>query len=133
MNESLFAGVDHVAIAARDPAGLAEWYCAVLGFRMVSDNEKERPTRLLAGPAGGMVEMMPDDETPPPGRELFDRGISHVAIRVTDLQAAIESLRSDGVEVEEPKPAAGGGQVANFRDPDGNVLQVVERPVGWGG
>jgi glyoxylase I family protein len=131
MKEGLFGGVDHVAIAARDPAALAEWYCAVLGFQAVSDSQKERPTRLLAGPGGGMIEMMPDDETPPPSRELYDRGLSHVAIRVSDLATAIESLRSRGIEVAEPLPAAGGGRIANFHDPEANVLQLVERPLGW--
>jgi glyoxylase I family protein len=132
MRQELFAGVDHVAIAARDPAGLADWYCEALGFRMLSDNGKARPTRILAGSGGGMIEMMPDDETPPPGRELFDRGISHLAIRVTDLDAAVAGLRRSGVEVAEPVAAAGGGRVATFNDPEGNVVQVVERPAGWG-
>jgi glyoxylase I family protein len=131
MGDSLFAGLDHAAIAARDPAGLADWYCEMLGFRALSDNGKPRPTRLLAGSGGGMIEMMPDDETPPPGRELFDRGISHLAIRVSDLEAALTHLRRAGVEVAEPVPAAGGGRVASFNDPEGNVLQVVERPAGW--
>jgi catechol 2,3-dioxygenase-like lactoylglutathione lyase family enzyme len=126
--ETLFAGLDHLAIAARDPAGLADWYCEALGFRVVSDNGRERPTRLLAGSAGAMIEMMPDDETPRPGRELFDSGISHLAVRVSDLEAAMAHLRFLGVEVAEPIPAVGGGRLANFLDPEGNAAQVVERP-----
>ena len=132
MSDMLFAGVDHVAIAARDPAVLADWYCETLGFRALSDNGKERPTRLLAGPGGGMIEMMPDDETPPPARELFDRGLSHLAIRVTDLEAALAVLRQRAIAVAEPVAAAGGGRVASFRDPEGNVVQIVERPLEWG-
>src|SRR5207249_7682616 len=130
MSDSLFAGLDHAAIAARDPAGLADWYCETLGFRALSNNEKLRPTRLLAGSGGGMIEMMPDDETPPPGRELFDRGISHLAIRVTDLDEALVRVRGSGAEVADPAAAAGGGRVASFRDPEGNIVQVVERPGG---
>jgi glyoxylase I family protein len=132
MNEGLFAGLDHAAIAAHDPARLADWYCGTLGFRKLADNEKERPTSILAGPGGGMIEMMPDDLTSRPARDLFDPGISHLAIRVVDLEAAIAHLRAAGVEVAEPVPAAGGGRVATFKDPEGNVLQVVERPAGWG-
>ena len=132
MKEGLFAGIDHLAIAARDPAALADWYCSALGFRAVSDNGQERPTRLLAGPGGGMIEMMPDDESPPVERELFDRGLSHLAVRVSDIEAALSHLRGLGVEVAEPVAAAGGGRVASFRDPEGNVAQVVERPSGWG-
>ena len=132
MSETLFAGVDHVAIASGDPARLADWYCEVLGFRCVADNGKERPTRILAGAGGGMIEMMPDDQTPPPGRELFDRGISHLAIRVTDLDEALVRVRGSGAEVADPAAAAGGGRGASFRDPEGNIVQVVERPGGWG-
>jgi glyoxylase I family protein len=132
VSEGLFAGVDHLAIAALHPAALADWYCATLGFQVLSDNGKDRPTRILAGPAGGMIEMMPDDETPPVTRDLFDRGISHLAIRVCSLEAALTRLSALGVEVAEPVPAAGGGRVASFRDPEGNVVQVVERPTGWG-
>jgi glyoxylase I family protein len=132
MSEVCFAGVDHVAIAAGDPARLADWYCETLGFRALSDNRKERPTRLLAGPGGGMIEMMPDNQSPPPGRELFDRGLSHLAIRVADLDAALAWLRGRGIDVAEPAAAAGGGRVATFRDPEGNVVQIVERPAGWG-
>jgi glyoxylase I family protein len=132
MSDLLFAGVDHLAIAASDPAQLADWYCATLGFRALSDNGKERPTRLLAGPGGGMIEMMPDDATPPLRRELFSRGLSHLAVRVADLEAALAALRQRGVEVAEPVAAAGGGRVATFHDPEGNVVQIVERPSEWG-
>jgi glyoxylase I family protein len=128
MTDTLFAGLDHAAIAARDPARLADWYCETLGFRVLADNGKERPTRILAGSGGGMIEMMPDDETPRPVRELFDPGISHLAIRVSDLDSAVALLRAAGVDVAEPVQAAGGGRVASFKDPEGNVLQVVERP-----
>ncbi len=132
MDESLFCGVDHLAIAARDPARLSDWYCETLGFRALSDNGKDRPTRVLAGTGGGMIEMMPDDETPPPGRELFDRGLSHLAIRVSNLERALARLRQSGVAVAEPVDAAGGGRVASFRDLEGNIVQIVERPEGWG-
>jgi glyoxylase I family protein len=132
MSETLFAGLDHAAIAARDPAQLADWYCELLGFRVMADNGKERPTRILAGAGGGMIEMMPDDETPRPERDLFDPGISHLAVRVSDLDEAVARLKAAGVEVAEPVPAAGGGHVATFKDPEGNVLQVVERPAGFG-
>jgi glyoxylase I family protein len=128
MSDGLFAGLDHAAIAACDPARLADWYCETLGFRKLADNEKGRPTRILGGPGGGMIEMMPDDQTPRPERDLFDPGISHLAIRVSSMEAALTRLRAAGVEVADPVPAAGGGQVATFKDPEGNVLQVVERP-----
>jgi glyoxylase I family protein len=131
MSETLFAGIDHAAVAARDPAGLADWYCEILGFRVLADNGKERPTRILAGTGGGMIEMMPDDETTRPERDLFDPGISHLAVRVSRLEEAVSRLKAAGVEVAEHVPAAGGGQVATFKDPEGNVLQVVERPAGF--
>ena len=132
MSDRLSGGVDHVAIAARDPGALADWYCRALGFRVLSDNGKERPTRLLAGDAGALIEMMPDNQTPARGRELFNPGISHLAIRVDDLEAAVARLNEHGVQSAPPIEAAGGGRIANFADPEGNALQFVERPAGWG-
>jgi glyoxylase I family protein len=132
VSDLFYGGVDHLAIAARDPAALADWYCEALGFHVLSDNGQPRPTRILAGPGGGMIEMMPDNASPPPSRELFDLGISHLAIRVSNLDSAMARLVAQGVAVADPVPAAGGGRVVSFRDPEGNVVQVVERPAGWG-
>lgn len=46
-----------------------------------------------------------------------------------DIHAAHERLRSGGVEfIRPPEREHWGGWVATFRDPDGNILQLLQLP-----
>src|SRR5262245_56394423 len=110
----MITGVDHAAIAARDPRRLAAWYCETLGLRILFDNGPEPRTYIVGGESGGMIEIMPDRGQPRPDREFYAPGISHLALRVTDFERACEALRARGVILGEPAAAAGGGTIANF-------------------
>src|SRR5262245_31953457 len=83
----MVTGVDHVAIAARDPRALAQWYRDTLGMQVLFDNGQEPPTFLVGGPAGGMIEIMPERGFPRPQREFYAPGISHIALLVDDFDA----------------------------------------------
>ena len=120
-------GVDHVAIAADDPRCLARWYCEALGMRVMFDNGQEPPTYLVGGDSGGMMEIMPHRGQPRPEREFYAPGISHIALSVDDFDATCAALRGRGVALADPLPAAGGGQIANFIDPEGNAVQLIKR------
>ena len=59
---------------------------------------------------------------------MLTPGWSHLALRVDNLEEAMQHL--DGQQVRwlsEVVPAIGGGQLRSFADPEGNMLQVVER------
>ncbi len=127
------AGVDHVAIAAKDSAGLAQWYCDVLGMRILFDNGKTPPTCLVGGDMYGVLEIMPDNGEKVVAHQPLDPGIRHIAIRVRDFDAAYAALQEHAAAgrvlgLMPPGPAAGGGQIAFFHDPEGNLLQIVSRP-----
>lgn len=50
-----------------------------------------------------------------------------VNLRVADIDAVAARLRASGVVLErEPSPEPWGGRIATFRDPDGNVLQLLQ-------
>ena len=52
-----------------------------------------------------------------------------MALRVSDFDDAFHYLKERGVEfLSEPGDATGGGRIVSFRDPEGNELQIVERP-----
>jgi len=123
----MLAGVDHVAIAAKDPKTLAQWYCEVLGMRILFDNEKEPPTYLVGGDMGGVVEIMPDNGAAVTAHQPYDPGIRHIAFRVRDFAAVHTALKGKVLGLTPPGPAAGGGQIAFFHDPEGNLLQIVSR------
>ena len=56
--------------------------------------------------------------------------ILHIALRVDDVNAMAEKLKSNGVELDPgyPKAAAfGGGLTAKFSGPDGEKIELVDR------
>lgn len=122
-------GVEHVALAAQDPQGLADWYCRVLGLRVLFQNDREPPTFLVGGEMGAVLEIMPANGEKPLPHDPFDPGIRHLALAVADLDEACERVRAQVYGLMPAVPAAGGGRIAYFSDPEGNLLQFVERPV----
>lgn len=127
-----FQGIDHIALAARNPRALAQWYCDILGFTVVWHNDSEPWAGLIGGPDGSLVEVMPDNGTAPTPHAPFDPGFRHLALRVSDFDAAREHLASHGIAFTgEPGVAAGGGRVLSFTDPEGNAVQIVSRPASF--
>lgn len=137
--------LEHLGIAARDPESLKNWYETVLGARTVFDNRQEPPAYLLAlgdlgpsfTPSGAdwaslrepMIEIYPGSHGL--AETAYNRlcGWRHLALRVTSIEEAQRELAAKGVQFPDPiKPAGGGGRVLFFRDPEGNLLHLVERP-----
>jgi catechol 2,3-dioxygenase-like lactoylglutathione lyase family enzyme len=69
-----------------------------------------------------------------------DRWFQHVAIIVSDMDAAYARLRQHNVEHASPEPQrlpdwnpnAGGIKAFYFKDPDGHALEVLQFPAGKG-
>jgi glyoxylase I family protein len=130
MTETSFkiTGIDHPAVAATHVDQLADWYCEVLGYTKYFRDEK--PVWILKAPDNTLLEVMPKDDTPRPTRTTWTPGWSHLALRVENLEKAIAFLDSKKVAWNsEIINAIGGGRVRTFSDPDGNMLQIVERNI----
>ena len=131
----MFLAIDHPAIACRDSRRQIEWYCRNLGMRVVAQNDATPPTALVGYEAdakhGAVIELMParDGGEDPAAQARFAPGLRHLALRVNDFEKAFQYLKDRGVEfLSEPGAATGGGRIVSFRDPEGNELQIVERP-----
>lgn len=127
MNEtSVITGIDHPAVAAENVDQLADWYCDTLGYEKVFRHDK--PVWIIRAPDGTLIEIMPKDDTARPDRTTWTPGWSHLALRVKDMDQAIAALDQKGVTwAGETIDAIGGGRVRTFSDPDGNMLQIVQR------
>ena len=124
--KKVFTGIDHPAIAADDVETLSKWYCDVLGYKVFAKTDK--PIYIVEAPDGTYIEIMPKDETLRPERTVCTPGWSHLALRVSDMDAAMEALDGHGVEwLGDEFGAVGGGRIRNFNDPEGNLLQIVQR------
>jgi glyoxylase I family protein len=121
--------VEHAGLAARDTVSLKDWYVRVLNGRQVFTDAKTPPAFLLELPGGLWIEIYPADKA------IAETGINklagwrHLALRVDSIEDARDELARRGVSFDEPvKPAGGGGRVLFFKDGEGNLLHLVERP-----
>ena len=125
----MYKGIDHLAIVARDTAALAKWYCDHFGFAEISNNGATPPTIFVKGEVGSAIEVMPANDTSVTRADFWDAGIRHIAIITTDFDDAMATLQKLGVELVGPERVpVGGGRLQSFRDPEGNIAQVLWRP-----
>lgn len=119
-------GIDHPGVAADDVEKLADWYCEMFGYEKWFRHEK--PVWMLKAPDGTLLEVMPKDDTTRPERTTWTPGWSHIALRVENIDEAIAFLDTKGVQWGgDTVEAIGGGKVRNLFDPDGNMVQILQR------
>lgn len=130
------AFLDHVGIAVADLQASLAFFRDVLGLHVESSEEvasqQVRATFLAAG--SSTLEML--EATAPSSAiakyvEKRGPGLHHVALRVDDIDAAIEHLKARGVRLidERPRPGAEGALVA-FVHPSAahGVLVELKQP-----
>ena len=75
---------------------------------------------LLSGPAASGSRPLPSGERQRPG------GSNRVVLRVSDLPAVIDALRSSGVVFRNAMETGPGGRQIQVEDPDGNSIELFE-------
>jgi glyoxylase I family protein len=127
----MIISLEHLGLAARNPATLRDWYVNTLAAEVLYDSGKTPPSFLLRLPGGAVLEIYSAHTS---NDEVADNrlaGWRHIALRVDSIENARRTLESRGVVfTEEIKPAGGGGRVLFFKDDEGNLLHLVERPPG---
>ncbi len=122
----VISGIDHQAVAVNEVDGMADWYCQTLDYKK-KDGESGK-VWLLEAADGSFLEVMKEDGTLRQERGSHAPGYAHLAFRVKNLDKAIEELQMRGLPWKgEIVQAVGGGRVRNFTDPEGNLMQIVER------
>jgi catechol 2,3-dioxygenase-like lactoylglutathione lyase family enzyme len=155
--QPLARSVDAVGMTVSDMDRSVAFFTNVLTFEAVSDIEvagteydrlqgvfgtRMRIVRMRLG--GEQIELT--EYLAPRGRPIpvdsrsHDRWFQHVAIIVSDMDAAYARLRQHKVEHASPEPqrlpdwnpAAGGIKAFYFKDPDGHPLEILQFPAGKG-
>jgi methylmalonyl-CoA/ethylmalonyl-CoA epimerase len=136
--------IDHVGIACRDLEEKIAFYESVFGLTLVSREEigeqgvREAMLRVASAPAGtSYVQLLePLGPDTPVGRFLARRGegIHHIGYGVTDITAALESVRASGVRLIDERPRHGslGASIA-FLHPaavGGVLTELVQAAAG---
>lgn len=124
---------DHVGVATRDAADLAELFDGLLDAPVAHDETFDgMEVVFLELDGGGYFELL----EPANGGAIADyldregSGIHHVALATDDLPAALDRARDLGVDLidEEPRPGAWGHEVAfcHPRSTGGVLVEFVE-------
>jgi catechol 2,3-dioxygenase-like lactoylglutathione lyase family enzyme len=121
--------LEHIALPAVHPAALRDWYVAKLGATCLAPNGAEPPYFIKLPGTPTTFEVYAATGSAPQTGDNGIAGWRHLALRVESVEYARRELESRGVVFEGPiKPAAGGGRVLFFRDSEGNLLHLVDRP-----
>ena len=115
-------GIAGVIIWTNNVERLAGFYLGVLEMEPVSQREG-----FMAFQFGDLRFSISDHSEVKGGAKDPLRIMVNLA--VDDIHASYQRLRGKGVEfIREPEKEHWGGYVATFKDPDGNVLQLLQQP-----
>ena len=124
---SFAQAVHGVRYLVKDVERAVEFYTTQLGFRL---EHQQLPAFasvslgdakiLLSGPQASGSRPMPG------GQQQQSGGWNRVVLRVKDLTASIESLRSAGVRFRNTLESGPGGRQIQIEDPDGNPIELFE-------
>lgn len=131
--------IDHLGIAVRDLGESLRFYTEALGLkpgmRETVDEERVSVAMLPAGPGDNAVriELLEATDSASPLAKFLEKrgpGLHHVALRVDDLAAAVERLKSEGARLlNEPRQGA-GGHLYVFVHPSsagGVLLELIQK------
>lgn len=121
-------GLEHVGICARDTISLKAWYVNLFQFKIVYDNQKEKPTFFLLMEDGSMIEIYPM-ETEGVAGDNKRQGLRHLAFETDDIEKQYNRLIEYKVEIiEDLKVSPTMVKTVFFKDLEGNIIHFIQRP-----
>jgi methylmalonyl-CoA epimerase len=126
--------IDHLGIAVRSLDAALQFYEQQLGFapgrRETVEQEKVKVAMLPAGgPRIELLEATTPDSVIAKFIEKRGEGLHHVAIKVRDLAATVERLKSKGARLLNDPRAGAGGHLYVFVHPSstgGVLLELIQ-------
>lgn len=136
--------LQHVGITVSNFENAVAWWSELFGFRLVTEltisgADAERLAGLygasgltvrlgfLRAPGGNVLEIFTFD--PPIEPQLTDwrrPGYTHVALAVRDVPGMYRQLKSAGITFVSDVNFTAGAHWAFFRDPDGNLIELID-------
>lgn len=133
----LITAVDHVGIAVPDLDEAIAFYRERFGFELVHEEVNEgqgvREAMIAVGDSGVCLQLLAPLSPDSAIGKFLDRsgpGLQQLAYRVTDVEAAMEAVRAQGMRVlyDEPRRGTAGSRI-NFvhpKDAGGVLVELVE-------
>ena len=134
----MFIGMDHVGVAVKNLDEAVRVYRDALGFKLESIHVlNERKVKVAFLSSGGetdieLLEPLSNDSAIAKFLETRGEGIHHFAMKVDDVEVALEDFKKKGVTLIDEKPKAGAeGKKIAFVHPKstrGVLLELVQEP-----
>ncbi|MGI9536222.1 MAG: VOC family protein [Desulfocapsaceae bacterium] len=122
----MITGVEHVAIFSSNPESLKDWYERVFEFKIVKENDA-KGTYWLQAPDGMLFELKRAEKNCQECGEKIS-GIRHIALMTDRFEETVSRLKREKVKIVlNPTISATGGKTFFFRDPEGNIFQLIYR------
>jgi LAO/AO transport system kinase len=125
--------IDHLGIAVKSLEAAVKFYESIglaVNHRETVDQEGVHVAMMPAGDSRiELLEPSTDDSTVAKFLEKRGPGLHHVALRVPDLRAAVERLRSSGARLLNEPRAGAGGHLYVFVHPSstgGVLLELIQ-------
>jgi len=119
--------VFYTSVLVSDQDTTLDFYTNVLGLeKRVENPTPDGPRFLTVGVEGDEFQLVLWPGTPGQAEPAMGRRPASVTIDVDDIRKTVEELKSRGVQFVSDLIEFRGVYVAQFEDPDGNLLQVRE-------
>ncbi len=128
--------VDHIGIAVKNLDEAVNFYETAIGLKAVGfETVAEQKVKVAFLPCGDSeLELLESTEPDGPIARFIEKngpGIQHIAIRVDDIDKALEELKEKGIRLidQTPRYGAGGARIA-FVHPKatgGVLLELTQR------
>jgi len=137
----------HLGITVDNIEKMENFYCNLLGCEVYKIMQEEGAcidnfsgienikvtTSKMNLPGGGLLELLKyhspaNTSFPDQNRQIIEVGLSHLALTVDNLDLLYENLMKEGIVFLYPVQASPDGNVkiAFCRDPEGNLIELVE-------
>lgn len=119
--------IENIQINVTDVARSADFYRTFIQAELVGEISEERAVLDLVTATFELVRVENAGDSTWEGDDL-QRGFRHIGFKVADLDALVEPLKAAGVPFHlDPLEAEGGVRITFFYDPDGTLLEFVQR------
>jgi methylmalonyl-CoA/ethylmalonyl-CoA epimerase len=132
----LVKSVDHIGIAVSNLDEALELYTDTFGLELQgTEVVEEQKVKVAFLPIGDTeIELLESTDPEGPIAKFIEKrgqGIQHIALRVEDIDAALDRMRAKGIRLidEKPRYGAGGARIA-FLHPKatgGVLIELCER------